>query len=206
MRSRHLEALEADRFDALPGRAYARAFLRTYAAALDLDAEAFVEEFDEQVPAPPEPEEVASPARRRSRAVPLVAAPVVGLLAVLGVLVWSAWSNDHLSHTAVPALPATVAAPAVVRPITHVRAAQKTIVRPAALVVRAVRGRCWVQARRGGPTGPVLAEQTLEPGESLRLSAQHVWLRLGAPWNVDVHRGVRTVKLTATTEPQNIVT
>lgn len=50
LRERYLRALEEDRFDVLPGRAYARAFLRSYADALSLDADAFVAEFDQRFP------------------------------------------------------------------------------------------------------------------------------------------------------------
>jgi cytoskeletal protein RodZ len=54
LREKHLRALEEDRFEALPGHAYARAFLRSYADALSLDADRFVEEFDQRFPEPQE--------------------------------------------------------------------------------------------------------------------------------------------------------
>lgn len=41
IRTRHLAALESDSFDSIPGRAYARGFLRTYEGALGLDADLF---------------------------------------------------------------------------------------------------------------------------------------------------------------------
>jgi cytoskeletal protein RodZ len=50
LREKYLRALEEDRFEALPGHAYARAFLRGYAEALCLDADRFVEEFDQRFP------------------------------------------------------------------------------------------------------------------------------------------------------------
>src|SRR4051812_37466688 len=56
MRAKYLTALEEERFDELPGRAYARAFLRTYATALGLQGDRFVAEFDEQRPEPEEEE------------------------------------------------------------------------------------------------------------------------------------------------------
>jgi hypothetical protein len=62
-----------------------------------------------------------------------------------------------------------------------------------------------VLARRGGPSGSVIAQQTLERGETLRLTGQHIWLRLGAPWNVQVKRGTEPVKIAATTLPLNLV-
>ena len=48
IRGRHLMALEEDRPGDIPDPAYARLFLRGYAALLDLDADALVAEHDEQ--------------------------------------------------------------------------------------------------------------------------------------------------------------
>ena len=72
------------------------------------------------------------------------------------------------------------------------------------LVVRAA-GPCWVQARRSGANGAVLAERTLETGETLRLSGTKVWLRLGAPWNVSVRRGSHVVPLPTTSQPIDVL-
>jgi cytoskeleton protein RodZ len=52
VRGKYLAALEAGNFDALPGRTYARAFLRTYASALGLEPDRFVAAFEEIVPEP----------------------------------------------------------------------------------------------------------------------------------------------------------
>lgn len=205
MRSRYLEALEHDRWDDLPGRTYARAFLRTYATALDLDADRFVAEFDAQNPEPEELDEpVAPPPRRRSRLLPYALAPAAGLAAVVVVLVWSAWGQGNHTPLPSPPGPSVAAAAPPVDHVAHVRAARKTIQTNPALVVRAVGGRCWLQARRGGPTGAVIAEQTLEQGEHLRLQGQHIWLRLGAPWNVQVTRGAQRVKIAPTTLPVDV--
>jgi cytoskeletal protein RodZ len=207
MRSRYLEALEHDRWDDLPGRTYARAFLRTYASALDLDADAFVAEFDRQNPEPEELDDPAPPPpRRRNRLLPYALAPVAGLIAVVVVLVWSAWGQGNHAPLPTPPAPssASAAPPPVSHHISHVRAAEKTIHTDAALIVHAVGGRCWIQARRGGPAGSVIAEQTLAQGQSLRLTGQHIWLRLGAPWNVQVERGTQPVKIAQTTLPLNL--
>src|SRR5579862_5073622 len=45
LREYYLRALETEEFDQLPPGSYGRAFLRTYAAFLDLDAELLVEEY-----------------------------------------------------------------------------------------------------------------------------------------------------------------
>src|SRR5919197_5626866 len=64
IRTRYLTALEEERFDALPGPAYAKGFLRTYADYLGLDAQQFVDEYDSRA-APAEFPQAALPVRVR---------------------------------------------------------------------------------------------------------------------------------------------
>lgn len=49
IRTRYLRALENEEWEALPGPAYAKGWLRTYAQVLGLDAEALVDEYRRQV-------------------------------------------------------------------------------------------------------------------------------------------------------------
>jgi cytoskeletal protein RodZ len=46
IRTAYLEAMENDRFEDIPGETYRRAFLRTYASYLGLDADEIVEEYN----------------------------------------------------------------------------------------------------------------------------------------------------------------
>lgn len=203
MRARYLSALEADRFDDLPGRTYARAFLRTYASALGLDADRIVAEFDEQVPEPVEPVEHSAP-RRRSRAATWRAATPFAFVAALAIVVWAAWTSDQGSH--VPTAQTSFAAPPAPtqhRPATPHVASTAPRTTPT-LVVHAT-GPCWLQARRSGPNGVVLVERTLAQGDTLRLHGTRVWLRLGAPWNVSIRRGSHIVRVAPTSQPVNVV-
>ncbi|ACX53022.1 transcriptional regulator, putative [Ammonifex degensii KC4] len=54
IRSKYLRALEEENFDLLPGRVYAKAFLRTYARFLGLDEIQLAQEFDSICPPPAE--------------------------------------------------------------------------------------------------------------------------------------------------------
>jgi cytoskeleton protein RodZ len=54
-RASYLAALERERFDALPGRACARAFLREYAEHLGLDGQRLPDEYDTRFPDVEEP-------------------------------------------------------------------------------------------------------------------------------------------------------
>jgi cytoskeleton protein RodZ len=49
IRKDHLEALEEDRLEALPGRTYAVGFVRSYATYLGLDAQEYLERFKEEI-------------------------------------------------------------------------------------------------------------------------------------------------------------
>jgi len=59
------------------------------------------------------------------------------------------------------------------------------------VVIRAVDGECWVEAREGSADGRVLYVGLLAPGQVRRLPAKQVWLRLGAGENVVVTAGGR---------------
>jgi cytoskeletal protein RodZ len=199
LRAKYLAALEEERYYDLPGRAYARAFLRTYATALDLDADRLVAEFDEQLPALAEEPIALPPRKRRPVRITWRLAPVAAAAAVAVALVWSALTGNQTPK--VTAFKPPAPEPAAAATESHVRAAHKTITH--ALVIRAT-GPCWVLARRNDTNGGVLAQRTLQPGETLRLTAPHVWLRLGAPWNVTVRRGAHTIHLGAAQQPLNL--
>jgi hypothetical protein len=192
IRAKYLAALEDGEFAALPGRAYARAFLRTYTAALGLDADRFVTEFEELVPAPAEETIAVSPQRGRRRfgvrhvlATGLVAAAIVGV-AVAATLRTSTTTPPPAASQRKPRAPKVLAA-------RHTRPPVRAAPRPAVLVIRATRGDCWVEVRRGDANGAVLYEGTLRHGSMLRFGPVRLWVRLGAPGMVDVTRGGKTV-------------
>ncbi|HVV57913.1 MAG TPA: helix-turn-helix domain-containing protein [Gaiellaceae bacterium] len=206
LRARYLLALEREQYDLLPGRTYTRTFLRTYANALGLHADRIVAEFDEQNPDVEPPASLTPAFRRRRRNWRPVALAASALVAV-AVVGWTQRPSGGASpdiRNASAALPDVPRPAASVPPVHHVKAAHKAVARPAALVVRATSGPCWVLARSGGPSGAVLAEQTLEPGEVLRLHRPHVWLRLGAPGNVSVSRGSHVLHGLPAAEPVNV--
>lgn len=97
IRLRYLRAMENEEWDALPGGAYTRGFIRTYAAYLGLDGERLSDEYrratgtavGERVPKRVEPVPTGS-RRRRPRlpggaAVALVAAILVALVVAIGL-------------------------------------------------------------------------------------------------------------------------
>jgi transcriptional regulator with XRE-family HTH domain len=199
MRAKYLSALEEDRFDELPGRTYARAFLRTYAAALGLQADRFVVEFDLQQPEPEEEEVVPDFRPRQPIRLPL-AIPALAAAAVVALLVWSAWTSNRSVNPPVRVAAAPAASAAKSRRGLHVvRSAPATVV-----VVRAVRGPCWIEARRGDRNGPLLARRTLAQGDTVSFAAPQVWLRLGAPWNIVARRGAHIARGLSANGPSNV--
>jgi len=189
IRGRYLDALERSDFAALPGRAYGRAFLRTYAQALGLDPGRFVAAYDEIVPESDDAIALAPPPRRRTSRRVLVGVAV--LVAAVGAVAWAA--SLRTSRSLPPAAPPPQTHTGVLGSV-HTRSV--AVVRahaPAVLVVRATRGDCWLLVRRGDSAGPVLYEGTLRRGSTVRFAARRVWVRLGAPGMVDASRGGKPV-------------
>src|SRR6188472_836654 len=56
IRDRYLQALEEERWELLPGDAYVKGFLRTYADYLGLDGNLYVEEYNSRFAQPDEPQ------------------------------------------------------------------------------------------------------------------------------------------------------
>jgi transcriptional regulator with XRE-family HTH domain len=96
IRAKYLRALENEEWGLLPGPAYVRSFLRTYAEALDLDAKLLLEEykFRHERPSDHDLMPIGSPRRRRPQQQPprgfprwlVLALLVVALLAALFAL------------------------------------------------------------------------------------------------------------------------
>ena len=108
IRTRYLRALEAEEWSVLPGHAYVKGFLRTYANLLGLDADALVDEYRRTVEGPqaspvPLGEGVLETRRRLRepgmprggpRRWPIVAALVLVIVAILLVLGLTAGDDD----------------------------------------------------------------------------------------------------------------
>jgi cytoskeleton protein RodZ len=114
IRKDHLEALEEDRLEALPGRTYAVGFVRSYADYLGLDPVQCVERFKGEIAGRQEtPAPVAyAPDATESR---LPHGWVVIAVVLLGLVIWGAYhlaiSADSLLRQPVAPLPARMAPP-----------------------------------------------------------------------------------------------
>jgi cytoskeleton protein RodZ len=198
IRDRYLTALEEEQWELLPGTAYVKGFLRTYAEFLGLDGTLYLDEFNERVARRADPAvlaEAVTPIRRRRRGpgVPLLAAGA--LLAVVAAV--AAWQLGGSSGT--PAPTRRTAPPGATTPHTAPRPHHKPApgpkpVLPTQAVLTAATGRVWLLVRSGSASGRVVFEGTLEQGQTLpvRLSPR-VWIRIGAPSALSIRLGGRTI-------------
>jgi cytoskeleton protein RodZ len=200
IRGRYLTALEEEQFDVLPAPAYVRGFLRTYAEYLGLDGQQFVDQYnsrfapgEDPVAAPPTPILRARWTRRRRLVL------VLPVAAVLGLGAWQLAGGGG-GHRRVAATTATtriiVTKVASAGPAPQVAARTP---RAARITLRATRGPCWLTVRLGSASGPVLFETTLQPGQTARFVGRRLWIRFGAPWNLDATLGGKRLRLPATT-------
>jgi len=197
IRERYLTALEEERWDMLPGEAYTKGFLRTYAEHLGLNSQLYIDEYnarvarhDEEPSLVPHPSASDTRGLQRGVLVALASILVVGA-AVAGLAAWrlAGTSNPPQSQqqsgggsvaAAAPpptAQPQTTAAKA--KPIVHAA--------PAFTRISAARGRSWLLVRAGGPNGTVLYEGVLEQGQTKRFQLQpRLWVRMGRPSALDI--------------------
>jgi len=199
IRGKYLRALEEDRFDVLPGTAYAKGFLRTYAEYLGLDGQRFLDEYNAQFPAD-EDAQVAPLLRvHRRRRLPDARLVAIPFVAAVALVVWrlSTGGDGGNHHTAFsPTPPRTAVTTTTSPPTTSTRAPAPA---RAQLAVAATRGPCWLSVRRNSQTGKLLYEGTLEPDQSARFSGRYLWIRLGAPWNIDATLNGKRAKLPTAT-------
>jgi cytoskeleton protein RodZ len=108
IRKDHLEALEEDRLEDLPGKTYAIGFVRSYARHLGLDSAQYVERFKQEISGRPD-EQAREPApihQDDSRRLPQGWRLIAGMVVVLlGVGVWHLLSSGGDANQPVPPAP-----------------------------------------------------------------------------------------------------
>jgi len=186
IRAKYIRALEAEDFTSIPGDAYIRGFLRTYADYLGLDSDVYVDEYASRFitswrdELPPRPERRRVPRRERPferRAVLLVLAGIV----VVTALVFAAWQIPGSSQ---PAGGGT----------TQKQHRRSTPARQ--LVLRGVGRGTYVEVRRNKASGKVDFQGTIGTGET-KLAGDHFYLLVRNPSGVHVTLDGRPVALPA---------
>jgi cytoskeleton protein RodZ len=209
IRARYLAALEEERFAALPGRAYAKAFLRTYAQYLGLEAQPLVDHLDsrftpEKPPLAPLPLRRNRPSRVPSPAVLLALGSGLAFVALLA-------AGGFSSSKRLPPLGQLASPPSPVRTHTQptpslpppARAGPPHIAR---LVLTATRGDCWLLVRVGSETGRTLYEHTLAQGNRVSFTRSRLWIRIGAPASLSGTLNGRSIEgLAQDSGPTNVL-
>jgi cytoskeletal protein RodZ len=185
IRAKYIRALEEEDFTSIPGDAYIRGFLRTYADYLGLDSDVYVDEYASRFitswrdELPPRPERRRVPRHERPferRAVLLVLAGIV----VVTALVFAAWQIPGSSN-----------------PAGGTTQKQQRKSAPARqLVLRGVGRGTYVEVRRNKASGKVDFQGTIGTGET-KLAGDHFYLLVRNPAGVHVTLDGRPVALPA---------
>ncbi len=180
IRPKYLRALEDEHFDILPAPTYVRGFLRSYAEALGLDGQPFVDEYNSRFTvgeddAPllarraPQPRRDRGPRESRLAAVALLA------IAIATALVIAAWKFGGPDGEQVPGLASNAGSSLTTK-------AKGT----AHLVVRATEGSSWMEVRTATSSGKLLYSGTLEQGQRKSFDGKSLQVALAKPLNVVV--------------------
>ena len=168
VRREFLEALEEMNIKMLPGKAYALAFLRSYARALGLDERAIVDQFQEESALTREDatRPIRNPKSRPHPERPWLVAAVV-LVAAGGFVGWRALQHEDVRPTARVEQPATVTPQPPAQSASTTADAQQRVVEIRALTPS------WLEAR--GPDGTVFLSRILNAGDVYRPDPSPGW-------------------------------
>ncbi len=184
VRAKYLRALEAEQFDQLPGHTYIKGFLRTYADALGMDGQLYVDEYNSRYVAgedehPLRAHRVPTQTRRQRqhRESRLVAIAVTAMV-LLTALVIAAWKFGGPTEPKVQGVnvPAAATPAAVARGVS----------------ITATAGASFMEVRAGSGVGTPLYRGTLERGQTKRFASRKLSVSVASPRNVVVRvAGVR---------------
>ena len=198
IRPKYLRALEDEQFDILPAPTYVKGFLRSYAEALGLDGQPFVDEYNSRFAVGGDDDVVVvrtrrMPAQRRDRgAAPGSRITIVALaaIAIVAALVIAAWTFGAEPEAVPPGL-------------AEKDRGTTTAVGPGAqrvsLSVRAVDGASWMEVRQGSMYGKLAYSASLERGLWKTFQGRRLQLALAEPDNVAVRLNGSRVALPAGT-------
>ena len=189
IRPKYLRALEDERFDILPAPTYVRGFLRSYAEALGLDGQPFVDEYNSRFTvgeddAPLRARRAPQPRRDRGPRESRIAAVALVAIAVATALVIAAWKFGGPDGEQVPGLASSPGS----GPATNARGT-------AHLVVRASEGSSWMEVRAATSSGKLLYSGTLEQGQRKTFDGKSLQVALAKPQNVVVRLNGNRVEL-----------
>ena len=200
IRAKYIRALEEEDFTAIPGDAYIRGFLRTYADYLGLDPDVYVDEYASRFLTSWRDELPERPKRRRirprertleRRSLVLVLAGI----ALVTALVFVAWRYGGSDGSAPPAVGTQ-----------GTTQARKQAAPPRQLVLRGVGSGTYVEVRRNKRSGQLMLQGTVGNGQVDRLPGSRFYLLVRRPAGLRVSLEGRAVALPAVGNLRVIVT
>ena len=183
IRAKYIRALEEENFTSIPGDAYIRGFLRTYAEYLGLDGDVYVDEYAsrfitswrDELPPRPERPRIRTRERHLQRRAVLLA---LGGIVLVAVLVFAAFRLPGSST-----------------PVPGTKQKQHSAPRRE-LVLHGVGRGTYVEVRRT-KTGKVDLQGTVDPGQTDRLPGSRFYLLVRSPAGVRITLDGRSLSLPA---------
>jgi cytoskeletal protein RodZ len=194
IRTSFLEALENDRYDLIPGEAYRRAFLRTYAAFLGLDADEILSEYNELYGKPSYIETDYSDSSRGSF-VKTVVASIFAVLILFAAIYFAI--PEKPKNPDLPAAPIETTEKASkeekIKETTEKVEPVKESTSTLTLKIIAETEKCWIEVKRI-PDQETIISKTLQPGESIELiSTSPLKLTAGFPGAIRIFINEREI-------------
>jgi len=174
IRSRYIEALEAEEWDIFPGQVYLKAFLKSYCHVLGIDEKPYLEALSKTVKTESEvaqvvPQKLEVPGRPKRKL-----GIVLGALAIILLIAFQYVYQNYLNQPMPVAKEPTVQTPAAGEPQNENPANSNEeeppadnppeIAAPTSITLRlvAINGRCWVRVKDGDR---LVYEGTMNEGE-----------------------------------------
>jgi hypothetical protein len=197
IRAKYIRALEEEDFTSIPGDAYIRGFLRSYAEYLGLDGDVYVDEYAsrfitswrDELPPRRERRKLRTGERPIERRTVLL---VLAGIALVAILVFAAFSIPG-SSTHVPGVGG--------KQKHHRRSAATPM-----LVLHGVGRGTYVEVRHNRASGKVDLQATVEPGQTDRLPGDHFYLLVRSPAGLRITLNGRAVALPAVHNLKVLVT
>ncbi len=197
IRAKYIRALEEEDFTSIPGDAYIRGFLRSYAEYLGLDGDVYVDEYAsrfitswrDELPPRRERRKLRTGERPIERRTVIL---VLAGFALVAILVFAAFSIPG-SSTHVPGVGG--------KQKHHRRSAATPM-----LVLHGVGRGTYVEVRHNRASGKVDLQGTVEPGQTDRLPGDHFYLLVRSPAGLRITLNGRAVALPAVYNVRVLVT
>jgi cytoskeleton protein RodZ len=188
IRVKYVQAMENEDFDLMPGQAYIKGFLQTYATYLGLDSSIILDEYRSRGVHREEHQPfggssvIGKPRSHRGRnTLVFIAVACLLVLAVIYVLGLNAEDATKTGGTGIdpgllsPSPSATPSRSATPSP------SPSPGVGPNVVVLAASGGPCWLEVRSGGADGTVLYSGTVAAGARQLFRQTPLWLKIGNP-------------------------